>query len=319
MMSGDNVRLRLHLNAPTKPGKQLHDVGHQIPLQCDWQRLLTDVTTFGPVDVQVANPFARLFCTTALRHAIVERTAALLNGPDIRLVAALRNLSGATIENGRAKQAADHVLRCMDWSDNEALTVRLTDKSAWSSFHAVLARQWAKRGAPSSIVGAPNRNVIDALDELQRQQHQSYLSMPDFADNWYIKRDGADAMPLCRVGQRVDPTLITPFLEVIAEQACRVCVSVGNLGVFQRYTGEFYDSRIEGRRTKLRGSSATFELDQDGIAVASVIRLDVRQQRRHAIRLFDEHWRTIATFAAAPDEDHKDPWIWRTLINALVN
>lgn len=318
MTPNDNVRLRLHLNAPTKPGKQFHDVGHQIPLQCDWQHLLSDVTTFGLVDVQVANPFARLFCTTELHHAVVERTGAVVNGPDTRLVVALRNLSGATIENGQAKKAADHVLRCMDWSDSEALRIRLTEKSAWSSFHAVLARQWAKRGAPSLIVGAPNRNVIDALDELQRQ-HASYLSMPNFADNWYIKRDGADAMPLCRVGQRVDPTLIVPFLEVIAEQTCRICLSVGNLGVFQRYTGEFYDSRIDGRKIKLRGSSAALELDQDGIAAASVVRLHERKQKRYAIRLFDERWRTIATFAAAPDEDHKDPWLWRTLINALVN
>ena len=317
MMSGDNLRLHLHLATPTKPAKQVGDFGRQIPLQCDWQRLLTDVTTFGTVDVQVANPSVSLTCNTELRHAIVERMGALLSGPGSNLAVALRNLSGATIENGRARKAADHVLRCLDWSDNEALRVRLTDKSTWSSFHAVLARQWARRGAPSSIISAPDRNVLDALAELQ--QHRPDLPRMDLADSWYIKRGGADAMPLCRIGQRVDPTLITPFLEVIAEQTCRMCVSVGNLGVVQQHTSEFYDCRTEERKTKLRGSSATLVLDQDGVAAAAVIRFDMRQQKRHAIRLFDDHWRTVATFSAVPDEEHKDPWIWRTLINALVN
>ena len=318
MMSSDNARVRLHMAAATKPAKQDSDVGHRIPLQCDWQRLLTDVTTFGPIDVQVANSFASLSCNKALRRAVVGRTAALINGPDVGLALVLRNLSSATIENGQARKAADPVLRCMDWADNEVLRICLTDKSAWSNFHAVLVRQWARRGAPSSIISAPSRNLVDALDEL-KTRNQADLLAPGSADNWFIKRDGADAVPLSRTGQGVDPTLITPFLEVIAEQTCRIGVSVANLGVVQQYTGEFYDCRIEGRKTTLRGSSAKLVLDQDGIVSASVIQFDTRRQRRYAIRLFDEQWRTIATFAASPDEDHKDPWIWRTLINALLN
>lgn len=317
MSAGEPARRRLHLVPRPDAVEPSPAVCRNIPLQCDWQLLMSDIGAFGVVDVRVRNAVASLVCTAAPRHVDVGQHGALLSGEGIRIIAALRNLSGATIENGEGRSAADHALRCVDWAEREALRVTLTDTSAWSSFHALLVRQWAKRGAPRTVIGTPDGNVIEALAELQQYRPQLHLSQ--IADSWYIRRGGADGMPLHRVGQRVDPTLMAPFLETVTDQAFRLRVSVGNLGVVQRVSDEFYDCKYQRGGIVLRGGNASFRLATDGVAAASVIRVGPRDRQRRVIRLFDEQWRTVASLAAAPDEDGGDPWLWRTLIRALGN
>lgn len=301
----------------TEPGG-VRPVGHgqAIPLQTDWSRLLRDLTSFGLVDVKVDNPIASLRCLAEPWYAKVHDAVGVVNGPGLALVAAVDNLAGATIENGEGQQAADHVLRWYDWAGGEVLRVALTEESAWSSFHAMLVRQWAQRGTPRPASGdrdANTRRVLRTVDGADSGWEATGL-----IDSWYLRRPDDEA-PCDLPGTPIDPTLIAPFLEVMAEQTCPLSIKVGNVAAIQQHRAEFFDFRGSAAETKLRGTTASFTLRHAQLAAASVIECENGSTSNRRVQLFDNSRRTVATLAAVTEDNGSDPWIWQTLVSALLD
>lgn len=284
--------------------------GRPVPLQTDWRRILTDLTSLGVVRLGVGNPVVALECLAEPWRAQVRDGVGTLHGPGVDLLALVANLAGASIDNGRARVAGDHVLRWVDWSGREALRVVLTEESAWSGFHAMLVRQWAQRAVPRPVTGTDIGRTGEALAGIDART----AGDGDVADAWYLdRRSPAAARAAARA---VDPTLVVPFLEALTEHACRLRVLVGNGAVLQRHESAFFACVTDRGVTRLSGSTASLSLRREEIAGAWVLPTSADARCRR-VRLFDGQGRTLATLAAV--DAHGQSRIWQAAVNALMD
>jgi putative heme degradation protein len=287
-----------------------------IPLQVDWHTILQDLTSFGLIEMRVRNPAVTLSCLAEPWSAHLAAGAGLVNGPGISLAVATPLLASASIENGTGGAPADHVLRWFDWSGHEAFGIALTEESNWSGFHALLVRQWAQRAAPRAVPDACGPGLAELLGRLPARP-----GLPPWERVWHYPRQTGEQGRL-QEGTRVDPTLLAPFLEAMADQALPLRTLVGNGSLLQCHESDFYDCAVSAGSLRLRGSTATLAFQLDALAAACVVSVDSRRGRRMALVLSDDAGRVVATLMAANTDDGEgqvDPWLWRTLISALTD
>lgn len=301
----DNLTFAASMSPPRRP----------VELQADWQRILEDLTSLGLVEVEVTNPLVSLTCLCEPWSARIDGTLGSVNGPGLGLVAAIDALASATIEGGKPNTPAEQCLRWFDWSGSEVMRLALTEESAWPRFRSLLVRQWSQPAAPRAVLADPEGAIATVLQQAQLDQRG--WSEPELADAWYLKRDERGNNGLCDKGRPVDPTLMAPFLEVIAEQNCPLRVLVGNGSVLQQHETEYYDCRVTDGWVKLKGSTASFRLAHGEASHACIVDYQDDGAMRRQIRVFDECHRTVVTLAAVADERDGDPSLWDTLVNAL--
>jgi putative heme degradation protein len=236
----------------------------------------------------------------------------MVSGPGISLAVVTPLLASASIENGPGGAPADHVLRWFDWSGHEALGIALTEESNWSSFHALLVRQWAQRAAPRAVPDACGPGLAGLLERLPARP-----GGPGWESVWHTGEHGR-----LQAGIPVDPTLLAPFLEAMADQAQPLRILVGNGALLQCHESDFYDCAVTAASLRLRGSTATLVFQLDDLAAACVMPVDGGRGQRKALVLSDDAGRVVATLVAANSEDGEgqvDPWLWRTLVSALTD
>ena len=283
-----------------------------IALQVDWHTILQDLTSFGLIEMRVGNRAATLSCLAEPWSAHQAAGAGMVQGPGISLAVVTPLLASASIENGSGGQPADHVLRWFDWSGREALGIALTEESNWSSFHALLVRQWAQRATPRPVLDGCAAELTDLLDRLPVR-----VGAPAWQDLWHRPRPGAQVPA---PGIPVDPTLLAPFLEAMADQALPLRCLVGNPALLQCHESDFYDCAVSAGNLRLRGSTATLVFELDALAAATVVPVDGGRGQRTALVLYDAAAQVVATLMAANADDpdgQVDPWLWRTLVRAL--
>lgn len=308
------LELRLQpVTAP--PSVEPMPAGRPVELQADWPRIFADLTSLGLVEIEVGNPLASLTCLCEPWSAHIDGHFGRINGPGLGMVAVVDGLAAATIESGRANVPAEQQLRWYDWGGHEVLRLALTEESAWSRFRSLLVRQWSQPATPRAVPDEADRVVIDAL------QHKDFARLgwsdPELSDAWYLRRHEGDRHWLCRQGSPVDPTLMAPFLEAIADQNCALRILVGNGSVLQQHETEFHDCRITDGALILKGPTASMRLRHTDAAAACIVEYQGDGPVRRQIRLVDECQRTIVSVAAVADEYDADPALWQTLVNAL--
>lgn len=286
-----------------------------IALQVDWHTILHDLTSFGLVEMRVGNGAVSLCCLAEPWSAHLAAGAGMVQGPGVSLAVATPLLASASIENGAGSAPADHVLRWFDWSGREALGIALTEESNWSGFHALLVRQWAQRAAPRPVLDGCGPELPELLQRLPPRS-----AAPAWEDLWHRTRRPAQLG--CPHGTPVDPSLLAPFMEAMADQAQALRAFVGNTAVLQCHESDFYDCGVTAGGLRLRGSTASLVLQLDALAAACVVPLDGGCGRRTALVLSDDAGRVVATIMATNADDpdgREDPWLWRTLVRALVD
>lgn len=311
--SESTARLHVVEGGPRKP---VAAPPRPIALQVDWSTIMQDLTSFGLVEMRVGNAAATLCCLAEpwSAHLASGMGMGMVQGPGVSLAVATPLLASASIENGVGSAPADHVLRWFDWSGQEALGIALTEESNWSSFHALLVRQWAQRAAPRPVLDGCGRELSELLERLPARP-----GAPAWQCVWHrAARPG----PTGRLpGTPVDPTLLAPFLEAMADQAQPLRVMVGNAALLQCHDSDFYDCSVVAGSLRLRGSTASLSFQTDALAAARVVPVVAGRGRRAALVLCDDAGGAVATLMAADSEDGEgevDPWLWRTLISALA-
>jgi putative heme degradation protein len=287
-----------------------------IALQVDWHTILQELTSFGLIEMRVGNPAVALSCLAEPWSAHLAAGAGMVNGPGISLAVVTPLLASASIENGTGGAPADHVLRWFDWSGQEALGIALTEESNWSSFHALLVRQWAQRAAPRAVLDGFGPGLAGLLERLPPRP-----GGPAWERIWHRPGQTGEQDRL-QEGVRVDPTLLAPFLEAMADQALPLRILVGNTALLQCHESDFYDCAVTAGSLRLRGSTATLAFQLDALAAACVISVDSGRAQRKALVLSDDAGRVVATLLAANTEDGEgqvDPLLWRTLVSALTD
>lgn len=287
-----------------------------IPMQADWHRICEDLSGLGLVEVRAANSVATLCCLAEPRRTRIGDDVVRIAGPGLELLAALPRLAAASIENSPAFRAADHVLRWYDWAGDEALRVSLTEHSSWSSFHAMLVRQWARRSMPRSVLTGGSDQAPAGMYRLEGSP-QGWDSH-ELSAAWYPTAPGLGHACSAPGVHAVDPSLIAPFLGSMAEQGCGLRVLLGNGALLHCHENDFYDCRGDTDLT-LRGSGAWLSVDLELIATAWVVESAVHADMRRSLRLADAHGRVVLTLGAVPTGSSADPWLWRTLLNALLD
>lgn len=284
-----------------------------IALQVDWNTILQDLTSFGLVEMRIGNAAATLCCLAEPWSAHLSAGAGMVQGPGIALAVAAPLLASASIENGSGGAPADHVLRWFEWSGQEALGIALTEESNWSGFHALLVRQWAQRATPRPVLDGRDPELAELLGRLPTRS-----GMPAWACLWHRPR--VLEAQVGEPGIPVDPTLLAPFLEAMADQAQPLRTCVGNAALLQVHESDFYDCAVSAGSLRLRGSTATLAFRLDALAAARVVSLDAGRGQRRALVLSDDAGRVVATLMAGDADDPDgvvDPWLWRTLVRAL--
>ena len=279
-----------------------------LPLQPDWQCLLSDLTTFGVVRVAVGNRLASLNCSAEPWYIARQDDAMQLRGPGIAIAALTNRWTTATISRDQP-DAPFEQLTIHDLSERELLRVRLTEESARSGFHALLVRQWARRAAPGAVRHA-NTITPRELDALQ-------ACCRDWTDGELQHGWHGTTHPQ-HPGSYVDPTLLVPFLETMVDQVCPLRVTLGNNGLLQRHDNSYFDMRLCHDRLQLRSCTSTFTLDIGGISHARRMRTPAGDGTAR-IHLYDQSCRCVTGLGLASDADGRNLDLWQSMIRALAD
>lgn len=312
-MSAGGVRPRL---VGARPKVVTGGPPRPVGLQANWERILGDLTELGVVEVEVGNGLASLHGLCEPWSAWIDDGIGTVSGPGIGLIAAIDGLASGSVEYGSGEASGRHRLRWFDWSGTEIFRLGLTDQSNWSCFRARLVWQWSQRAGPRPVCTDPDARVRGALLRQPEARFEWCASSP--VDAWHRPQTDAVLQAACRQGRLIDPTLIPPFLEVIGDQACGLRVMLGNGGVLLQHETDFYTFRIEDGRIRMRGSTGSFELQQDAISHVCVVHQAAEAGTQRCIQLFDDERRCIATLAG-PIAANGDSDLWRTLVDALLN
>ena len=141
--------------------------------------------------------------------------------------------------------------------------------------------------------------------------------VPDPELAWYLPQPlGAPTRGIDAI-RPVDPTLVSPFLETLADQGCSVRVAVGSGAVLQTHDTDFYAFSCRDGRLRLSGSTARLVLAHDQLGGAEILTTRRAGQACHGIRLSDDRQRTVAMLCPS-EAANADPVLWDTLISALA-
>jgi putative heme degradation protein len=308
MESAINLRSPLRLVRPEASPKSVGHAPMALPLQPDWQRLLRDLTSFGLVRVRVANPWASLNCIGDPWYVDSEGHAGGLRGPGLYLAGLVDRWAAASIGNDRPGDLFDQ-LTVSDHAGRELFRVTLTEDSAYTGFHALLVRQWARRGAPG---GMPDTRAVSADEQAALQACCSAWLGGEPRHCWYGLTGPQPP------GTAVDPTLVAPFLETMVDQGCPLRVLLGNQGVIRRHDDSYFDMRQSHDKLTLRSSTSAFELDGSGLAAARVVGSGEGTEASR-IHLYDDRQRCVATLGLAAGAGSGDRGLWQAMIRALVD
>ena len=314
MRSAVDVRRHLHSVNKAASVQAAPAIQRPLALQPDWQRIFTDLTRLGVIRLRVANPVAGLECLAEPWSASIEGGLIRVDGPGIDLLALPANLASATVENGAGDEPDGHRLRWFGWRNDEVMRVALTQDSTWSCFRSILVRQWAQPATPRTVATDPEAS---AVFELARWVEAiTCRGRPDPLQAWYLPRAAIAGRPDGRAVRLVDPSLISPFLETVADQGCGMRASVGNTVALQTHDTDFYAFRCEDRVLRLSGSTACLTLAHEQLGSAEVV-AGIDGDNR-CLRLRDTEGRAVAMLGASTAAN-ADLELWETLINALLD
>jgi putative heme degradation protein len=286
-----------------------------VDLQPDWQRILADMTRLGVVRLRVANPVAELEALCEPWSMRSGNGLAKVEGPGIDLLALTADLASATVENAVRDEPERHRLRWFNWRGEETLRLSLTEESAWSCFRSILVRQWAQPATPRTVPDTPEA----AIAVLQRQADtMACQQIPDPRLCWYLPQLPHASMPGVDTVRPVDPTLVSPFLETLADQDCGMRVAVGSGGALQVHDTDFYAFSCRDGCLRLSGSTARLVLAHERLDSAEILSANRGGRRQHCIRLADDRQRTVAMLCPSASA-HADAALWDTLIGALAD
>lgn len=295
MYNGQPQPPRLHLvsgDAPAMPTP--------LPLLSpDWQRLLTDLTSFGLMQLRAANGWAELRATGEPWYASGRPPVMRLTGPGVALTALTDRWSSATLERDQDASGL-RVLTVRDHRQAQLLSVRLEEPADGRGFHALLVRQWARPAAPAPVPPA-------GLSVHERAGLRSQ------GERW--PGDTRDGRPSPLPGVAVDPALLLPFLETMVDQACPLRVALANAGLRQRHDDSFHDLRHRHDRLCLTSGTARLTLDIGAIAHARVGPCDGAA----AIQLYGDDGHCGLTLALGGVADRHQRGLWHAMLRALAD
>lgn len=277
-----------------------------LPLQANWQRMLGDLVECKHLQTIVGNPLAKLHSRTDLQRLETPNNSVWLLGENTLIGGLTDYWSIANIQRSDLNKQFE-TLDVNDHLGGNLLRFRLNEDSRWSDFPALLVHQWAQRGKP---MGVPSdQHLMHELHSLNDFAHAwSNLHLPHI---WYGHQSKIK-------GLSVDPCLMAPFLQTITDQMCPLRIAVGNRGAMQFQDGTFFDYRQNGGKLKLRSSNAEFHLYLNDIHNAHVFMPNL-QVDDIQIRLYDENYYGICTFALFPKASHSDRELWSVMTSALIN
>ena len=274
-------------------------------LCCDWKRVLQDITSCGLVHQEVSNGVATLKSAGEPWYADVEGISAWLRGPG----AAIAGLTDHWAMASLARSDRDGKFQHLDISDyvgNRLLRLSLTEDSNWDGFNTLLVRQWARRSAPLVLPG--REDLAPSLAKLEEAAGLRLVG--PLAENWYdSNRNHYPGIP-------IDATLLSPFLETLADQLCPLNLLIGNRGLVQQHESAFYECIQRAGMLRMRSSTAELEIDLHKVVGARLVGRG-SSERAGAIRLHDEKCRCVAVVALSAGAQSNDRQLWQMMLRAL--
>jgi hypothetical protein len=130
------------------------------------------------------------------------------------------------------------------------------------------------------------------------------------AENWYDSdRDHSPGIP-------IDASLLSPFLETLANQFCPLNLLIGNQGLVQQHESVFHECIQHGGLLRMRGGTAVLKIDLHKVVGARLVGCG-NSERARAIRLFDEKYRCVAVVALSAGAESNDRQLWQMMLRAL--
>lgn len=276
-----------------------------MPLQVDWLRVMRDLTASGPLRFELSNSAVRWISHGEPWYAGGKANVAWMRGPGLALAGLSDLWAEARLNREQGEDAYEH-LDINDRCGKTLARLSLNQDSNWSGFHALLVRQWAKPAKPAASDQCGVRQAC-----LRRLQGACRLAdCGALPECWY-----GIAVPRLP-GRPVDVSLISPFLEVFADQCCGLSVLAGNRGLVQQHVSIFHSCRLRAGKLCLSSSTARLEIALDKLVAARLVDCHYREQ---LIRLYDEQGFCVAVIAMPADAAEQDRKLWQTLVRALVD
>lgn len=284
------------------PGSTLQRPATARHLVPDWHRLLTDLSSFGLLDLTADNGWADLRCTAEPWYTTGQEPVLRLFGPGVTLTALTSRWASATLSGGDAGEPLN-CLTVRDHADRPLLMVHLDAERSSRGFHARLVHQWARRGTPIPVP-SPSQTNTECRALSQEGSDWPAHAMAD-----------RSRPPSPLPGNPMDPGLLLPFLETMVDQACPLSVTLANAGLLQRHEASFHDLRHRRDQLQLHNRTARLSLDVNAIAHARL----TRQAGAAHIRLYSDRCHCGLGLALARTAHAGQRELWHTMLRALAD
>jgi len=276
-----------------------------LPMQADWQRMFGDITDCGPMNMQLDNGAVAIACNGKLRCVRCQDGCAVMRGPGLTLAGLTGNWALASIVRAEQERSYQH-LEISDHLGTRLLRMSLTGESRRVGFHALLVKRWACRGKPITL---PDRHSLPSqLHDLARCAGKAFPG--ELHEDWF------DAERRELPGRPFDVSLLSPFLETLADQMCPLRLVLGNPGLLQQRDAVFYSLHHSNGTLVLRGDDTQLSINLQQVTAGRVAGNE--QACHRCVRLYDEQGRCVCAITPGPTANAGELSMWQAMLRALI-